>query len=301
MRVTPVIADRTLVDGGANYGLVPKPLWSRLTPTDEQNRIAQNANCLLVELQDGRVGIVDTGAGAPAWHSDKFREIHAMGDDWPLLSALAHYQLAPEDLSFVVLSHLHWDHAGGIGRLGAEGEPQLTFPNAQHFVHALEWDDATSGDPVFGNAYPDAIWGALEAVRQNGLLLVTDAAPDILPGIRMARSGGHTRGHCAVILSDDSLTFRHPDAESLAGVDTVVFAGDLCPSQWHLRLLYLTSYDTHPLDTRGWKLEFLPEIASEGYLVAFCHDAGLAGALIAPGEKNDFVVKTPLAVVPTDP
>ena len=280
------------------FGLVPKPLWSRLITSDERNRVPQKANSLLVELDDGRIGLVDTGGGNPAWHSEKVREIEAMNEQWDLIASLALYDLTPNDISFVVLTHLHWDHAGGIGRLDEQGGPCLTFPNAQHFVHAVEWDDANSNNPLFGNSYPIEIWGNLEAVRQDGLLLVTDAAPDILPGVRMARSGGHTRGHCAVILTGDPLTLRHPDAETFPTVDTVVFAGDVCPTKGHFRILYETAYDTFPLDTRQWKQTFLPEIASQGYLIAFCHDYQLAGALIAADEQKEFVVKCPLPVIP---
>ncbi len=280
------------------FGVVPKPIWSKRIAPDERNRIPQNTNCLLVELNDGRLGLVDTGCGDPAWYTEQDRDRSELDADWRLPAALEAHGASPEDVAFVVLTHLHWDHVGGTGRVNDEGEANLTFPNAQHFVHTMEWDDATSKNPLLGNSYPPDSLAALDLTKQDSLVQVADIAPDILPGIRMARSGGHTEGHCAVVLSDKNLQINHPDAARFAGVDTLVYAADVCPTQAHLQPLYQTSYDTFPLETRAWKIDALPEIAEQGYLLMFDHDPELFGATLRSDDKGNLVVAESLPVVP---
>ena len=262
--VTPIVLSTFRDDGGAMFGLIPKPIWSRMVVYNDINTIPL---------------AVTTLAAARL-----------------LTAALAANSLAPKDIDFVVLSHLHWDHAGGIGRVNPEGSLDLTFPNAQIFIHADEWQDATSGHRAIGNAYPREIWEPLEAVRQDRLLLVTDMAPDILPGIRLARSGGHTRGHCAVVIQGNCIRINHPEANTIGTVESVVYAGDVCPARTHLRLLYETSFDMFPLQTRQWKLDYLPEIARDRSLLCFCHDPKLWAVTITPDEKVEYQVSQSLDV-----
>lgn len=290
MKVTPLLASRFRADGGAMFGLVPKPIWSRLIVPDERNRIAQNANCLLVELPDGRKGLVDTGCGDPAWHPEKDRRNHGLDACWWLSAELRRHGTAFGEIAFVILSHLHWDHVGGTGRVTEDGAVHLTFPNARHFVHAAEWRDAISGDPLLGQAYPRSSLAALRASRNSNVELVSEASAEILPGIRVVRSGGHTFGHCTVVLSGPDLALNHPAAVDLGGVEQVVYAADVCPTASHLRPVFQTAFDTHPLDTRRWKLEQFPRMAAGGQVLMFDHDPELAGATLAPDDRGGFVV-----------
>lgn len=296
VNITPIVASKFSVDGGAMFGLVPKPIWEKIIPPNERNAIPQNANCLLVELDDGRLGVVDTGCGDPARFTKKERAIHGLDEERNLLSELARLRVDPAAVDFVILSHLHWDHAGGTGMLDADREPQLSFPGAQHFIHGMEWDDAFSQNPLLGKSYDGQSLAALNAAHLDAVLLVTDAAPDILPGVRMARSGGHTEGHCVIVLTAEEIHIRHPDAGALGAVDTVVYAGDVCPTQGHLPLVYQTAFDTHPLATRAWKQEGLPEIADQRYLLFFDHDPDLFGATLARDPRTEFRLDLTLPV-----
>lgn len=297
IKITPIVGSRYLSDGGAMFGLVPKPIWARLIAPDENNAIPQNANCLLVELGDGRLGLVDTGCGDPAWYAERDRRHKGLDGPWLLMEALASMDIPAEAIDFVILTHLHWDHAGGVGRVLDDGTTELSFPNAQHFVHGIEWDNAFSENPLLGQSYPSSTLAPLRDALQNHVLLVTDAAPDLLPGVRMARTGGHTEGHCAVVLSDERLVLNHPGAHDFPGVDTLVFAGDVCPTQGHLRMVFQTSYDTHPLDTRAWKRERLAEIAAEQYLLIFCHDPMLFAATLRPDPKHEYATDRVLPIL----
>jgi glyoxylase-like metal-dependent hydrolase (beta-lactamase superfamily II) len=266
MKIHPIIASTFRSDGGSMFGLVPRPIWAKRIPPDERHRIPQNANVLLIELDDGRIGLVDTGCGSAAHFTEREAELHGLGPGWPLMERLLERGIHVDDIAFVLYTHLHWDHAGGSVSGGT-----LTFPRATHFIHELEWRDATSGDPLLYKSYPVEIGRSLEHARK---VLVTDARPDILPGIRMLRSGGHTRGHCAI-------HFEDPFA---------VFAGDLCPTRHHLRMVFQTSYDTYPLDTRAWKRAWLPQLADRKGRLYFDHDPDVAWATLTPDPREEFVV-----------
>ena len=298
MKVTPIIGSKFRSDGGANFGLVPKKIWARLIEPDESNLIPQCAHCLLVELDDGRVGLIDTGIGDPSEFSDRERKFNGLEqDDWELMDALARNQIDPGDIHFVILTHLHWDHAGGTGRKTKKDGWELTFPNAQHFVHGIEWDDATSSDPLLGNAYPQERIAALIESRLDSVILVTDEAPDILPGIRLARSGGHTEGHCVAVLTAKEIEINHPSAGDFGDVGTIVFPADVCPTAAHLRMLYQLGFDTYPLATRLWKHENLAEIADEGYLLIFDHDPARIGGTIRRDPGKEYLLDRELPLV----
>lgn len=286
MRVTPLLANIFTSDGGTMFGLVPKPIWSRRIAADELNRIPQHAHVLLVELENGERGLVDTGCGSAERYDDKEARLHGLGPGWPLQDALAVRGLAPEDLDFVVFTHLHWDHAGGALAPASFGRP-LTFPRARHFVQAMEWEDAASGDPLLYKSYPREIVATLEDAP---LELVHGDDVEVRPGVRLMRTSGHTRGHAAILLEHPKLEVAHPDAEAFADVTRLLFAGDVCPSQHNLRMVFQTSYDTFPLDTRAWKRRWLPRVAAERIGLMFDHDPKAFGALIRSDPRTEYAL-----------
>ncbi|TAN35743.1 MAG: MBL fold metallo-hydrolase [Verrucomicrobia bacterium] len=300
MRITPIIASTMLSDGGTTYAVVPKPLWQKVTPPDEYNRIRHHARSWLVELDDGRRGLLDTGCGPADFFSEKERALHGLGPGWPLMEALARLGIAPEQIEFVVLSHLHWDHVGGASRFLPGGGRVPAFPRAQHFVSRMEWEDATSGDPLFYKAYPQAILEPLRA-HPELLRLVDDAAPDILPGIQLVRSSGHTRGHSVVVLRSERLELVDEAGGCGPAAREAVLASDVCPTRHHLRMVFQLSYDTYPLDTRRWKRAWLPRLAQERAVLLFDHDPEFYGGTIRPDEKLEFAfdVAWPVAGSPS--
>lgn len=291
MRVTPLLASTFRSDGGTMFGLVPRALWEKKVQPDARHTIPQHAHALLVELDDGRRGLVDTGCGSAENFGAREQALNGLGPGWPLRENLAACGVALEDLDFVVYTHLHWDHAGGAVAPASLGRA-LSFPRARHYLHALEWEDACSGNPLLYKSYPPVIPAALQ---QADRVLVHGDDEEILPGLRLIRTSGHTRGHCSVFLPGRNLELVHPQAALLAGGGGLLLAGDVCPSRHNLRLVFQTSYDTFPLDTRAWKTTWLPRLARDRIALLFDHDPDLLGALIRPDEREEFVVETPLA------
>lgn len=298
MNVTPITASRFTSDGGALFGLVPKAIWSRRMATGDDNTVGQHANSLLVELDDGRKGVIDSGCGFPTTYTEKERAHHGLAPEPHLVGALAAQGVSPKEVDFIILSHLHWDHAGGIAAPDNEGGFRLAFPNAQHFVHTDEWNDALSGSPLWPKAYEADRLEPLRAASGDHLLIVTDIAPDILPGVRLARTGGHTLGHSMVVLTGENMVLQHPDAARFPDLDMIVYAGDVCPTEHHLPIVYQTSFDTYPLDTREWKVDTFPQIQQLGALVIFCHDPDTVGATLRRSERGRFVADQRLAPQP---
>ncbi len=286
--VTPLVASYFKSDGGTMFGLVPKPIWSRKLPPDDLNRIDQHAHVLLVETADGSRGIIDTGCGPEEAFSEQDIEMSALGPGWPLMEALQRRGIAPEDITFVACTHLHWDHGGGL-IAGPAGQPQAAFPRAELFVHELEWEDAQSGDPLLYKSYPKQLIANIKELYGTRIRTVTDAKPDVTDGIRLVRTGGHTRGHCMAVIESPAIKLVHPDSTFLFPPKKIVFAGDVCPTHHNLRMVYQTSYDTYPLETRAWKQKVLPTLAGTETLLFFDHDPELFGCTIRADDRREFV------------
>jgi len=300
MRVIPLIASTFWSDGGTTYGVVPRALWQRATPPDEQNRIRHHAHSWLVTLADGRRGLLDTGCGPAELFSAKERALQVLGPGWPLMSSLAQLGVAPEEIAFVALSHLHWDHVGGVSRPAPGGGRALAFPRALHYVHEFEWADATSGDPLFHKAYPPAVLVPLRA-HPDRLRLVTDAQPEILPGVRLVRSGGHTRGHSVIELSGPPLELVDAAGRRGPAGPRALLATDICPTRHHLRMVFQLAYDQFPLDTRAWKRTALAALAADHGVLLFAHDPEYYGGTLRADEQHEFVVDQPWPIPPASP
>ncbi|MGH2498940.1 MAG: MBL fold metallo-hydrolase [Candidatus Limnocylindria bacterium] len=254
-----IFSDGTFkLDGGAMFGIVPKALWEKQKPADERNRVEMDMNCLLVRDAD-HVVLVETGAGGKL--TAKQREIFGIDRPPALLDELARRGIRPDEVTLVVNTHLHFDHAGGNTR--RDGERLVaTFPRAAYVFQRDEWNDAAApNERTRGSYFPDD-FAPLEAA---GKLELVDGSVEIVPGIRLDRVPGHTRGTQTVRVS--------------AGAETLFFASDFMPDRHHLPLPWIPAFDLFPLDTLEAKRLIIRRAVDERWLVAFTHDLPRFGRL----------------------
>jgi len=263
------------LDGGTMFGVVPKPLWEKVQPADERNRIRMATNCVLA--RDGRhTVLVDTGYGGKL--TEREWDIYAAQPGEPLLESLAAIGVSPDDVDLVVLSHLHFDHAGGGTRRQAAGKGRNnrivpTFPRARYVVQSGEWDDATSGAPELEGAYPPENFLPL---AEAGQLERIDGDVEIVPGLRSMLTPGHTRRHQSLVFSS-------------AG-RTAIYLGDLCPMAAHVRRMWCIAYDIDLLETRRRKPQVLGQAADENWIVLWDHDPDRTANRLVRDAKKEFAV-----------
>lgn len=258
------------IDGGVMFGVVPRTLWSQVIAPDELSRVHCGGHCLLA--RNGRhTVLVDAGYGGKYDQLD--RRFYGMEPGEPLVASLAQLGVVPEQIDYVLFSHLHFDHAGGATRYDDRRRLVPTFPNARHVVGRWEWEDAVRGTPELQTAYNS---DNLLPLDQAGLVDLVDGNAEILPGIRTRITGGHTRGHLAILVQSDG--------------QTVAFLGDMCPSRAHLRRMWHTAYDQFPLDTRRTKPVWLGQAADQQWLVVWNHDPQMAVGRVQRHPRREFDV-----------
>lgn len=267
--LTTVNGGRFRLDGGVMFGVVPKVIWEKVITPDERNRIPMANHCVLARNSRHCV-LIDTGYGDR--HDSLDRTFYGMPSGSPLTESLAVLGVSRGDVDTVVLSHLHFDHVSGAVRRDEEGRLALTFPNAEHVVGRCEWEEATSGAPELATAYPSE---DLEALKSADCLRLIDDEEQIVPGLRGRLTGGHTRGHLAIVLE--------------SGGETAVYPCDLCPSTMHLRRMWHLSYDVFPLETRRRKPQLLGEAADGGWWVLWNHDPQTAVSRVERHSRREFV------------
>ena len=259
------------LDGGAMFGVVPKPLWERKIPADTRNRIQLGMRCLLIEHAIGLV-LIDTGVGNK--ENEKFRDIYGIenagriGPTW-LEDGLAALGRIPEDVAMVISSHLHFDHAGGNTTRGADGTIRPTFPNARYVIQSGELDYARHTNERTAASYFPHNFEPLAATTQLELI---DGDREILPGIHSVLTPGHTPYHQGLLIeSNGELAF---------------YIADLAPTAAHLPLAWIMGYDVEPLVTLETKRRILSRAVDERWLIVFEHDAKNAWSRLAYDGKT---------------
>ena len=267
MRIRTLDAGRLRLDGGAMFGVVPKPLWSKRATADERNRITLAMRCLLVESEEHRV-LVDTGVGNK--EDEKFRDIYAIdnaGQPTRLEDSLRTEGLDTADITHVVNTHLHFDHAGGNTLLAEDGSLRAAFPNAHYVIRRGEWEFAHLDNERVRASYISRNYDLLEA---EGRVRFVEQDGAIVPGLRVLRSAGHTPHHQCVVL------------ETAAG--TFCYLADLVPTVAHLPLPWIMGYDVLPLVTLESKRTVLGRAAAERWGLIFEHDPEIAWGRAVPRE-----------------
>lgn len=247
------------LDGGAMFGVVPKPLWEKKIRADERNRIQLGMNCVLVRSA-GKLALIETGAGDKM--DAKRRDIYALSEGTRLLDGLAAHGVRPDQIDFVLNTHLHFDHCGWNTRI-ANGRAVPTFPNAQYFVQRGELEHAKRPNERDHASYMPDNFLPIEAAGQWTLL---DGDREVLPGVELIRVPGHNADMQCVRLS--------------GGGKTAFCFVDLVPTTTHVSYPWIMGYDLYPMQTLENKKKWIPEIVRTGALAIFAHDFNMPAAYL---------------------
>jgi methylmalonyl-CoA epimerase len=251
------------LDGGAMFGVVPKPLWETKARPDDRNRILLAMRPLLV--RGARTMIIDAGLGDK--ENDKFHEIYGVDRTRHLDHALVEAGLAIDDIDIVLASHLHFDHAGGFTVRDPSGRVRPRFPRAQYVVRRGEWEDAMHPNPRTRASY---LRDNFAPLADAGVLQLVDDDRTIMPGVRVQRTGGHTPHHQIVWLE--------------SGGKSAAFVADLIPTIAHVPDPWIMGYDLNPLDTLRAKQQFARDAIARQTLVVFEHDPHVVAGYL--GDAN---------------
>jgi glyoxylase-like metal-dependent hydrolase (beta-lactamase superfamily II) len=259
------------LDGGAMFGVVPKPLWSRTNPADEQNRIQMCVNSLLLESSTRKI-LIDTGVGDKM--AKKLNEIYAVDyTEHSLLNSLKQAGVDPESITDVILTHLHFDHCGG-STYYHNGELKIRFPNAIHYVQKKHYEWALNPTERDKASFLPQNFVPLE---ESKLLNQVDGELKFDDFITLIPVNGHTRNMQVIKISDDKTT--------------IFYATDLIPMSSHIPLPYIMGYDLFPLITLEEKRAFLSEAALNNWIIFFEHDPLIKAGRVSLNDKGFYIVE----------
>jgi glyoxylase-like metal-dependent hydrolase (beta-lactamase superfamily II) len=249
------------LDGGAMWGVVPKALWNKLTPANDDNTIRLALRPFLAERGDVKL-VIEVGIG-DRW-DDKFRKIYAVDQSTNLAGSLRAVGIEPEDVTHVVASHCHFDHIGAQV-VARDGELLPLFPNARHFAPKVEVEICVKPDHVRRASYrPDDI----QAIIDAGLLETYEGVEELLPGVKVHQADGHSDGVSVVTINEE------------AEGETAIFWADVVPTTHHIQPAYIMAYDINAVRSFEHRSHWLQRASEGGWIGLFYHDVDHAFARI---------------------
>ncbi|MEO0124543.1 MAG: MBL fold metallo-hydrolase [candidate division WOR-3 bacterium] len=261
------------LDGGTMFGVVPKVLWSKIVQPDELNRVEIPINCLLIKTPDANI-IVDTGMGNKL--DEKFRELYSVRQPPDLESELNRINLKFEDIHFVVNTHLHFDHCGWNTRIVAD-KIVPSFPNAKYIIQKQEWYDATHPNERTRASYMKENYIPIE---NSGQLVLIEGSYEIVPGVKVINTIGHTKGHQSVFIESEG--------------NKAIYWGDFISTSAHIKIPYHTSFDLYPMELVDLKKKYLRQAIDEHWLMVFEHDPNVVFAYLEEEEGKPSLKKISL-------
>ena len=255
------------LDGGAMFGVVPRKLWAKECPPDDENRIRMNMNCVFIDTGSEKI-LIETGIGTK-W-STKQQSMYGIDRTQPLTETLkAQTGASADEITIVVNTHLHFDHAGGNTTLDADGKPVPSFPNARYFISRAELEHAEYPTERDRASYLPENWRPLNGAGQ---LETKESDYEVVPGLRMYTIAGHNR----------SMQCWRLDRNG----KTMFGFADLVPMRAHIRLPWIMGYDLYPVETLNAKKKLLPQAARENWICMFYHDPDEPLCRLQQGEKE---------------
>jgi glyoxylase-like metal-dependent hydrolase (beta-lactamase superfamily II) len=269
MKIHIVHSGNFKLDGGAMFGVVPKVLWNKWVPADENNLCNWAMRCLLVETKDRKI-LIDAGIGDK--QSEKFFSHYYLNGDYSIDSSLGHLGLSPSDITDVLLTHLHFDHCGGAVIRNEQGELIPKFPNAQYHVTQAQWEH---GNHPNDREKPSFLVENFIPLNEHGVLNFVNEGDMLADCIEIRVFNGHTLGMIAPLI-------HGPDYK-------MMYMADLIPAAAHIPVNYVIGYDIQPLITMEEKKTILPWLHQEKVWLFFEHDAQFALAQLGLNEKGQFM------------
>jgi glyoxylase-like metal-dependent hydrolase (beta-lactamase superfamily II) len=258
------------LDGGAMFGIVPKVAWERVTTADEKNRITLSLTNLLIRAH-GKNILVDTGIGTK--HDAKFVDMYAIVHPPTTPESLAKVGVKPEDVHYVVLSHLHFDHAGGA-TIRRNGDVVPTYPNAEYVVQEGMWREAQEPNPrTKGSYYPEDFL----PLEKAGRLRLIRGDHELAPGVRCVLTGGHVKNHQVVRIESRG--------------EKAIYWADMMPTSNHVKPAWVMGYDLFPHEVAALKQKWLADAVRERWVNVFEHDPAVSMARIADDGKGGYRVE----------
>ncbi|HKN18642.1 MAG TPA: MBL fold metallo-hydrolase [Dissulfurispiraceae bacterium] len=259
------------LDGGAMFGVVPRIMWSKKYPSDEDNYIPMTASPILVKTPDALI-VIESGLGNKL--TDKQKRIFRLKENWNIIGDLSALGLNREDIDFVVLTHYDWDHASGVVMTDEKGQSALTFPSAKHVLQKSEWEDVLDPNIRSVNTY----WPVnSELLKGSRNLELIEGEAEIVRGVRAIHTGGHNRGHQIVRME--------------SGGQLAVHLGDLLPTHAHFNPLWVMAYDNFPLESIKMKEYLEKKYVAEDAWFTFYHDPFLRACKFDP--EGNIIEKWP--------
>ncbi|RME29751.1 MAG: MBL fold metallo-hydrolase [Candidatus Zixiibacteriota bacterium] len=250
-QIDSFVEQKFRLDGGSMFGVIPKTMWQRMLPADENNLIPMVAN-LFVLRAHGKVMVFDIGLGDTL--SEREKKIYGTDGVSHLEEGLQSLGVTPEQVDYVILTHLHTDHCGGAVK--ADGSAYVPrFPKAKYIIEKKEWEAATHPNERTGAVY---IPERLHPLREAGQVEFIEGTTELFPGIRAVFTGGHSEGHFGLEMSSEGVK--------------VFYYADIYPSSHHMRVPYIPATDVYPLQSLEVKKQLQPTLLEEKVILAYDHD-----------------------------
>lgn len=257
----------TYLDGGAMFGVVPKPLWSKKYPVNERNQIELRTDPILVQ-KEGINLLIDSGIGSGRL-TDKQKRNFGVCAESNVIASLNEMGLKSEDIHYVLMTHLHFDHVSGLTKIEND-ELVSVFPNAKIITSSIEWNEMRAPNIRSANTYWKENWQAIE-----GQVVPFEEKAEVVPGIQMIHTGGHSDGHSIIKIEDDGQIVLH--------------MADLMPTHAHSNPLWVLAYDDYPMNSIEQKQKWLGYAREKNVWLSFYHDAFYRA--IKWNEKKEMIDK----------
>ena len=270
MKLYPISTGTFKLDGGAMFGVVPKTLWNRHNPADENNLCTWAMRCLLIE-NGNRLMLVDTGLGSK--QTEKFFSFYQPNREDTLENSLKQHGFHPSDVTDVLLTHLHFDHCGGAVNLEKDGTHSIAFPQAQYWVSKGQWETSHQPNPREKASFLTENFDPIQASGQ--LNLIENASSLNFEGVDFLTVNGHTEQMILPLIEMNG--------------HKVIYLADLMPSIDHINPAWVMAYDVRPLDTMKERQSLIEKAIQEDWILFFEHDAKNEAAILSTNENGKTV------------